>query len=47
MSTVAEAAMKVTDKAGDHHVEGATLLLAQGLDGISQSNDIMILGSGM
>jgi acetyl-CoA C-acetyltransferase len=42
---VAEAAMQVTGKAGDHQIEGAKLALAHGMGGVSQFNGIMILGS--
>ena len=42
---VAEAAMQVTGKAGDHQVEGAKTALAHGMGGVSQFNGIMVLGS--
>ena len=42
---VAEAAMQVTGKAGDHQIGGAKLALAHGLGGVSQFNGVMILGS--
>lgn len=40
---VAEAALQVTGRAGDHQVEGAKLALAHGLGGVSQFNGVMIL----
>lgn len=42
---VAEAAMQVTETAGDHQVDGARLALAHGMGGVSQFNGIMIIGS--
>jgi len=42
---VAEAAMQVTGKAGDHQIEGAKLALAHAMGGVDQFNGIMILGS--
>ncbi len=42
---VAEAAMQVTGKAGDHQVPGAKLALAHAMGGVDQFNGIMILGS--
>ena len=42
---VAEAAMQLTDKAGEHQIEGAKLALAHGFGGIAQFNGVMILGS--
>ena len=42
---VAEAAMQVSGRAGDHQIDGAKLALAHGLGGVSQFNGIMILGS--
>jgi acetyl-CoA C-acetyltransferase len=42
---VAEAALQVSGKAGDHQIEGAKLALAHGLGGVTQFNGIMILGS--
>jgi acetyl-CoA C-acetyltransferase len=42
---VAEAAMQVTGKAGDHQVPGAKLALAHAMGGVDQFNGIVILGS--
>lgn len=42
---VAEAAMQVTGKAGDHQVPGAKLALAHAMGGVDQFNGIIILGS--
>ena len=42
---VAEAALQVTAKAGEHQVEGAKLALAHGLGGMSQFNGVMILSA--
>jgi acetyl-CoA C-acetyltransferase len=42
---VAEAALQVSGRAGDHQIDGAKLALAHGLGGVSQFNGIMILGS--
>ena len=42
---VAEAAMQVTGKAGEHQIDGAKLALAHGFGGIIQFNGLMILGS--
>ncbi len=44
---VAEAAMQVTGRAGDHQIDGAKLALAHGMGGVSQFNGLMILGSKM
>jgi len=42
---VAEAAMQVTGRAGEHQVPGAKLALAHAMGGIDQFNGVMILGS--
>lgn len=42
---VAEAAMQLAGKAGDHQIEGAKLALAHAMGGCLQFNGIMILGS--
>lgn len=42
---VAEAAMQVTGKAGDHQIDGARLALAHAMGGVSQFNGVMIIGS--
>ena len=42
---VAETALQVTNRAGEHQVGGAKLGLAHGLGGINQFNGVMILGS--
>jgi len=44
---VAEAAMQVAGKAGDHQIDGAKTALAHGLGGVSQFNGMMILGSSL
>jgi acetyl-CoA C-acetyltransferase len=42
---VAEAAMQVTEKAGDHQIPGAKLALAHAMGGIDQFNGVVIVGS--
>lgn len=42
---VAEAALQVTGKAGEHQVEGAKLALSHAMGGVMQFNGITILGS--
>jgi len=42
---VAETALQVTGRAGDHQIGGARLAMAHGLGGVSQFNGIMILGA--
>jgi acetyl-CoA C-acetyltransferase len=44
---VAEAAMQVTGKAGEHQVPGAKLALAHAMGGIVQFNGIVIVGSSL
>ncbi|HOK07028.1 MAG TPA: hypothetical protein PK836_01705 [Syntrophales bacterium] len=44
---VAEAAMQVTGRAGDHQIPGAKLALAHAMGGVDQFNGIMILGSNL
>lgn len=44
---VAEAAMQVTGRAGEHQIEGAKLALAHGFGGIVQFNGVMIVGSDL
>ncbi|MCK5589374.1 MAG: hypothetical protein KAI09_00145 [Dehalococcoidales bacterium] len=42
---VAEAALQVTGKAGEHQVEGAKLALSHAMGGVMQFNGVTILGS--
>jgi len=42
---VAEAALQVTGKAGEHQVEGAKLALSHAMGGAEQFNGITIIGS--
>jgi acetyl-CoA C-acetyltransferase len=42
---VAEAALQVMGKAGDHQVPKAKLALSHAMGGVDQFNGIMILGS--
>ncbi len=42
---VAEAALQVMNRAGDHQIEGAQLALAHAMGGTCQFNGVMILGS--
>ncbi len=42
---VAEAALQVTGKAGDHQIPGAKMALAHAMGGVDQFNGIIILGS--
>ncbi|MCX7817163.1 MAG: thiolase family protein [Syntrophales bacterium] len=42
---VAEAALQVTGRAGEHQIPGARLALAHAMGGVDQFNGIMILGS--
>jgi acetyl-CoA C-acetyltransferase len=42
---VAETALQVSGKAGDHQIGGAKLGMAHGLGGVNQFNGVMILGS--
>lgn len=47
MLRVAEIALQVTGKAGEHQVEGAKLGFAHGLGGLNQFNGVMILGGDL
>ena len=42
---VAEAALQVTDKAGEHQVPGAKLALAHAMGGVDQFNGVVIVGA--